>query len=238
VGAGSMNGNGNGARPRVAVVLPGGGARGAYEIGALSVLLPALEARGERVSVYCGTSVGAINATTLASLAHLPVAEQVEGALAHWRELRKRDVIAPIAGGGGARTMLRLLAHALGVQRVSLASLLDPSPLRSSLDHWTDWRMLARNVERGIVDSVCVVATSLASGGPVAFVACRDGAPAHVDEDLRYFKTRLRGEHVRASAAIPLLFPAVEITTPRGARGHYVDGGTRLNSPIKPARSA
>ena len=88
-----VNGGGRAARPTVAVVLPGGGARGAYEIGALSVLLPALEARGERVSVYCGTSVGAINATTLASLAHLSVEEQVATTLAHWRELRKRDVL-------------------------------------------------------------------------------------------------------------------------------------------------
>jgi NTE family protein len=235
VGTSQVNGSGAGARPTVAVVLPGGGARGAYEIGALSVLLPALEARGERVSVYCGTSVGAINATTLASLAHLPVDQQVAEALGRWRDLRKRDVIAPIAGGGGARTMLRLLAHGLGVYRVSLASLLDPTPLRASLDRWTDWRMLSRNVERGVVDSVCVVATSLASGGPVAFVACREGAPAYHEDGLRYVKARLRGEHVRASAAIPLLFPAVEITSPRAARGHYIDGGTRLNSPIKPA---
>jgi NTE family protein len=233
--AGSTTAMGDGARPTVAVVLPGGGARGAYEVAALSVLLPALEARGERVSVWCGTSVGAINATTFAALSHLPVEEQVEGALARWREMRKKDVMAPIVGAGGARTMLRLLAHVLGVRQVSLAGLLDPSPLGPSLDRWTDWRMLSRNVERGVIDSVCVVATSLASGGPVGFVACRDGVPAHPDESLRYVKTRLRGEHVRASAAIPLLFPAVEVTTPRAARGHYVDGGTRLNSPIKPA---
>ncbi|HWF25312.1 MAG TPA: patatin-like phospholipase family protein [Solirubrobacteraceae bacterium] len=235
MGAGQLNGTGDAARPTVAVVLPGGGARGAYEIGALSVLLPALEARGERVSVYCGTSVGAINAATLASLAHLPVREQVDAALALWRDLRKGDVIAPIAGGGGARTTLRLLAHVLGIYRVSLASLLDPTPLRSSLDRWIDWGMLARNVEQGVIDSVCVVATSLESGGPVGFVSSRASAPGPSDDGLRYVKTRLRGEHVRASAAIPLLFPAVEITTPRSARGHYIDGATRLNSPIKPA---
>ena len=59
-------------RGRIAAVLPGGGARGAYEVGALSALLPALAERGERPDVIVGTSVGAINAALLASLAHLP----------------------------------------------------------------------------------------------------------------------------------------------------------------------
>ncbi len=219
----------------VAAVLPGGGARGAYEIGAMSVLLPALAARGERVAVWCGTSVGAINAALLASVADGGVAEQVDRALAVWLEMRKQHVIARITGPGGARTFLRLVGHALGVRGVGLASLLDPSPLQASLDRWIDWRRLARNVQNGVVDAVCVVATSLSTGNPVAFVSTSGVAPSPADEGLRYVATRLRGEHVRASAAIPLLFPTVKITTPRNARGDYIDGGTRLNSPIKPA---
>jgi NTE family protein len=219
----------------IAVVLPGGGARGAYEIGALSVLLPALEARGQRPMIWCGTSVGAINATMLASDAHRSTADQVTAALARWKGMRKQDVIAPIAGRGGARMVGRLVATALGVRGLGLASLLDPSPLASSLEGWIDWTQLATNARRGVVDSVCVVATSLATGDPVAFVSCANGVPTHADEEIRYVKTRLAGEHVRASAAIPMLFPAVEVSSPRIARGHYIDGGTRLNSPIKPA---
>lgn len=69
----------------VAVVLPGGGARGGYEVGALSVLLPALEARGEQVSIWCGTGVGAINAACYASMAQLSAREQCEGMLMRWR---------------------------------------------------------------------------------------------------------------------------------------------------------
>jgi NTE family protein len=227
--------NGGSRRSTVAVVLPGGGARGAYEIGAMAVLLPALHARGERVEIWSGTSVGAINATMFASLAHLPVEEQVDGALTRWEEMRKQDVIARIAGRGGARTLLRALAHAVGMPGAGLAGLLDPSPLQASLDRWIDWTQLHRNVEREVVSALCVVATSLSTGDPVGFVSSRQGAPSHLDDSLRYVATRVRGEHVRASAAIPILFPAVEISSPRAARGHYIDGGTRLNSPIKPA---
>jgi NTE family protein len=219
----------------VGVVLPGGGARGAYEVGALSVLLPALHARGERVSVWCGTSVGAINATALVSLAHLDVKQQTRAAVALWRELRKSDVIAPIAGTGGLRTLGRLVGHGLRIPGLRFASLLDPSPLAHSLDRWIDWKQLSHNVDRGLVQAICVIATSISSGDPVAFVSSSTDTPRHLDDAIRYVPTRLRGEHVRASAAIPMLFPTVEITTPRGARGHYADGGTRLNSPIKPA---
>jgi NTE family protein len=199
------------------------------------VLLPALEARGEHVAVWCGTSVGAINVTMLASLADMPAQERVEQAIALWRGMRKQHVIAPFAGRGGVRTLMRLLGHAAGVPGIGLASLLDPSPLQSSLDRWIDWARLRRNVHDGVVDAVCVIATSIATGEPVGFVSTEGAVPSLVDDDLRYVRTRLRGEHVRASAAIPMLFPTVQVRSPRSARGHYIDGGTRLNSPIKPA---
>ena len=219
----------------VAVVLPGGGARGAYEVGALSTLLPALEDRGERVSIWCGTSVGAVNSAAFASLADLPAGEQAEQAAAPWEALRKDDVIAPIVGSGGARMLLRLVGHALGLPGVGLASLLDPSPLAGSLDRWINWDRLEDNRKTGHVDAVCVVATLLATGKPVGFVAGDRDPPSHAGNEIRYVKTRLRSEHIRASAAIPVLFPTVEVTVPRAASGHYIDGGTRLNSPIKPA---
>jgi NTE family protein len=218
----------------VAVVLPGGGARGAYEVGALSVLLPALETRGERVSIWCGTSVGAINAATLASRAHLPAKEQVRQAGLLWEGLRKQDVISRIVGPGGVRMALRLMGHAFGLPGVGLASLLDPTPLAANIDRWIDWQRLTRNLAAGDAEAICVVATLLSTGKPVGFVGGRSPVPKASD-GIRYVRTRLKGEHVRASAAIPVLFPSVEVTSPRTGRGHYTDGGTRLNSPIKPA---
>ncbi|HEY5187910.1 MAG TPA: patatin-like phospholipase family protein [Solirubrobacteraceae bacterium] len=175
----SVSSNGGGPpRGRVAMVLPGGGARGAYEIGALSVLLPALAARGERVDIWCGTSVGAINATAMAARAHLPPGEQVGHAEELWRALRKDDVMSPIAGIGGVRTAARLIGHGLRVPGLRFASLLDSSPLAASLDRWIDWSQLARNVGDGTLHAVCVIATSLGSGDPVGFVAQRGRPPA------------------------------------------------------------
>jgi NTE family protein len=174
----SVSSNGGGPpRGRVAMVLPGGGARGAYEIGALSVLLPALAARGERVDIWCGTSVGAINATAMAARAHLPPGEQVGHAEELWRALRKDDVMSPIAGIGGVRTAARLIGHGLRVPGLRFASLLDSSPLAASLDRWIDWSQLARNVGDGTLHAVCVIATSLGSGDPVGFVAQRGRPP-------------------------------------------------------------
>jgi NTE family protein len=220
-------------KPTVAAVLPGGGARGAYEVGALSVLLPALEERGERVSVWCGTSVGAINAAAFASLSDRPAAEQAASATALWTRMRKRDVVSPLVGIGGVRTLARAVTHTLGLPGLGVASIFDPSPMAQSIDRWVNWSALEANIESEVVKAACVVATSVTTGEPVAFVASKRPQRQLVDDQIRYVQTRLTGEHVRASAAIPVLFPTVEITTPRSARGHYADGGTRLNSPIK-----
>ena len=226
----------NGHAPRVALVLPGGGARGAYEIGALSVLLPALHERGERVSILCGTSVGALNAALLGSLAAEPVEVQVAESLDRWRRMRKGDVIAPIIGPRSLLTVARLVGEALEIPGLRLGSLLDASPIRGNVQRWIDWLALHRNVRSGLVDAVCVVATALSTGTSVGFVESRHRAPrTRAGDDVRYVRGTLSGEHVRASAAIPLLFPPVRVTQPLSAADHYVDGGTRLNSPIKPA---
>jgi NTE family protein len=220
--------------PRIGLVLPGGGARGAYEAGALSVLVPALAARGERVEIVCGTSVGGINAAVVAAVASRPPQEQAEQFLAHWRDVRKSSVISPVIGIGTALGLLRLAGDVLELPGLRAASLLDPSPLARSLEQWIDWDALHGNVAAGLVHAVCVVATSLERGLPVGFVEST-APPPHSDREIHYVHTRLEGQHVRASAAIPLLFPPVAVTAPLGAAGHYVDGATRLNAPIAPA---
>ena len=218
----------------IALVLAGGGARGAYEIGALSVLLPALEKRGERVSIVVGTSAGALNAGWLAAHADLEIDALVAAALPIWPEVRFRDVLRPLVTPAGSFRIGRYLAGAT-FGRGRLEALLDPSPLEQTVERLISFDRLADNVAAGRV-TVAVVATASRTGRTVVFVATRGDVPGKDRErGIVYVKTaKLTSEHVRASTAIPTAFPPVHVSDEQ-APGWYVDGGTRMNTPTKPA---
>jgi NTE family protein len=231
-------GHTNGAAPearRIGLVLSGGGARGAYEAGVMSVLGPALAARGERPSIYIGTSVGAVNAAYMTASEHLPADEAGEGGLQRWREVSKSTIIRPILLRQAPLTALRYAGEILGVPGMRLPSLLDPRPFERNLDRWIDWDAVHRNVDDDVVEIVGTVATAARSGRTVVFVEGHAERIKHRSHAIDYVTTRLDDQHVRASAAIPILFPPVRVEHPSEARGWYFDGGTRLNTPIKPA---
>lgn len=220
---------------KVGLVLAGGGARGAYEAGVLAELLPELERRGERPQVIVGTSVGAINAAYLASVAHLPAAEAAAGLVERWRAVSPRRVIRPIVGLQTTMAGLRYIADVLAVPGVELRSILDAEPLAKTLDEWIDWEGLHDNVSDGTLDAAAVVATSALSAHSVVFVEGRDGGTPAGGHEIEYVPARLSRDQVRASAAIPTIFEAIEVSEPEAVAGWYFDGGTRLNTPLKPA---
>ncbi len=201
----------------------------------LSVLDPALERRGEVPTIFAGTSVGAINAAYLASARHLPSEEAVGGALDRWREVSKGQVMRPILARQVPLSFLRYAGEILSLPGVRLPSLLDPTPLQNSLSKWVDWPSIHRNVNKGTVGAVAAVATAARNGRTVVFVESKTKRYLHRSHVIDYVPAKLTDEHVRASAAIPILFPAVRVNKPADARGWYFDGGTRLNTPIKPA---
>jgi NTE family protein len=216
---------------KIGLVLAGGGSRGAYEAGVLSVLLPELERRGQQVGVFVGTSVGALSSAFLAAAGPDRSADALaEGALDVWREIRASQVFRrPLS------QLPRTLVE-LAVPGVRAPSLLDTEPLQKTVDKLIDFNRLHRNVERGLIESVAVVATAARDGRSVVFLNS-SAAPPDDDAKLRYVPTALANVHVRASAAIPIMFPPVEVLMPgvAGVSGWYYDGGTRLNTPIKPA---
>lgn len=220
---------------RVALVLAGGGARGAYEAGALSVLLPLLEARGQRPRILIGTSAGALNTGFLAANAHLPASELIPDALEIWKSIRWPEVARRLISGGSLLRISGYAGEVLGVPGARLDSLLDPAPLRVTLRDRVDFDQIERNVQAGRLEAAGVVATSALSSRSVVFHSGLGSPPEDRLRGIDYVKTPLAEEHVLASAAIPAIFPAVHVPRPRAARGWYFDGGTRLNTPIKPA---
>jgi NTE family protein len=201
----------------------------------ISILAPALELREERPTLFLGTSVGAINAAYMGASRHLSADEQAAGLLERWREVTKDGVIRPILRHQLPLTLSRYVGGLLSVPGARVSSLLDPAPLARSLERWMSWDDLHRNVTGGVLQGVAVVATAARTGRTVVFVEADTELAVHKSHVIEYVPTELAEEHIRASAAIPVLFPPVRIEQPEDARGWYVDGGTRLNTPIKPA---
>jgi len=221
-------------------VLSGGGARGAYEAGVLRYLLVDFPRRtGLRADfdIVCGTSVGAIHACFLAATAHLQE-ERGELLLKIWEDLRVDEVFrfstTDIIGLPGKIFGARRVAEQLraGQRPDRLFGLLDTSPLEQLVFKSIPWREIRRNLREERLEAVCVAATQIATGRAVVFVEQKERSlPPWADqENVRMQAIRLLPVHALASAAIPLLFPAVRV----GAR-YYADGGLRLNTPMAPA---
>jgi NTE family protein len=229
------SGQGGPSGGRVGLVLSGGGARGAYELGVLSVLAPVLERRGESPRVIVGTSAGALNAVFLAAGADRGFVRVVEAGCQLWRDVRYGDVLGPLLSARDLGLGLRFGLEFLGIRVGSTPGLLDSAPLADTIKARVSFGKLAENVRSGVIEAAGVAATSYQSGRSVVFYDGPASPPGDDKRAIDYARTRLAGVHVRASAAIEALFPAVQVTEPAGMGGWYGDGGTSLNTPLKPA---
>lgn len=223
-----------------AVVLSGGGARGAYEAGVLRFILDDLPRRTgiePHFDIICGTSVGAIHACFLAATAD-ETGTRGERLVEIWHRMRVHEIF-----NFTTRDFFRLPRRMLGVKRVAqqlregqrpdrLYGLLDTEPLERLVLQSIPWRGIRRNLRTGRIDTVCVAATQVATGKAVIFCdSARPELPPWASAaNIRMQRIRLSPLHALASAAIPLLFPSVRV----GAR-YYADGGLRLNTPLAPA---
>ncbi|WP_437325548.1 patatin-like phospholipase family protein [Sorangium sp. So ce381] len=242
----------NAPEPPVAIVLTGAGARGAYEAGFVSRLLP--ELGKTRPTILIGTSAGAINAALLASVAAKTQEEASSELVERWQRIHKEMVLGPVFRSlvrAGAEYAAGLLLGTNGP-----TSLLDTRPLRSSLANRSliDWDVINDNLQfnpkdcgsdgrvdgnKPRIDVLAVATTESGSGRTKIFYQMGTNSRANTprnddDRAIDYVPTQLSSDHVLASAAIPVLFPPARIGSP--ARGHfYVDGGVRLNAPLQPA---
>ncbi|HEY4118482.1 MAG TPA: patatin-like phospholipase family protein [Byssovorax sp.] len=216
-------------RPRkTALILSGGGARGAYEVGVLSYVLDRfarLRGVAPRFDVLCGTSVGAINACFLA--AHL--ADPTVGIrrlVDLWTALDLSDVLG--FGMGQAIGLHRLVLG--GGQRET--GIFDVTPMARLIEREIPWRAIARTLRHGHFSALSVSATALSTGRTVTFMQTGpDGSLPTRAPPRTVIRGALIGPlHALASAAIPVLFPPVRI-----GGELFMDGGLRQNTPIAPA---
>jgi NTE family protein len=217
----------------VGLILAGGGARGAYEVGVLSVLLPELPAE-DQPRILVGTSVGALNCAYLAATADRKLDERLDKATAFWGQISWEQVLERLTSWDEIERVLTYLREVI-TGRGRIESLLDPTPLRKTLTDEFEFDSIERNVHEGHLDIAAVVCTSAATNLSVVFHSGGESPEPDTARGVEYVAAKLRAEHVLGSAAVPGIFPAVEVTEGR-AQGWYFDGGTRLNTPIKPAR--
>jgi NTE family protein len=218
-------------------VLAGGGSRGAYEAGVLAHLfenvLPRLPEAG-RIDLLSGTSVGAIHAAYTAASAHWKASERAHRIAAIWTAMRAEEVFRL-----SLLDLLRIPLRALGLvpalegrNRGVMGGLVDIRPLEKLVASAIPWEALTENLRTGAAGALCVSCTEVRRGRVTVFM---DGPlanpnPWSYDPNAGAIAGPISERHVRASAAIPFLFPAVRI----GDR-FYVDGGLRMNTPLSPA---
>lgn len=217
--------------PRIALVLPGGGARSAYQVGVLQAIAGwCPPGRPLPFSILCGTSAGAINAAVLG--AHGGNVQRAAADLARvWGGFHIEQVFR-----AGAVDMLRsglhlLLALVSGGWLLPMPrALFDNAPLRELLSASVDFAALRRALAAGMPDSITITATSITRGDSVTFVEASRPFTPWDRAGRRGVAAQLGVDHLMASSAIPLLFPAVAM-----GEGHYGDGAMRQSTPLAPA---
>jgi NTE family protein len=209
---------------RVALVLGAGGSRGAYEAGVLAHLFEEIYPElppGFEFDIVSGTSVGALHGAYLAATAHEPGLLRASRLLSSWSRLRLADVFR-------ARDVVAFPLRALGLLRLSA----ELATLERVLREAIPWGHLTRNLAVGTPGVLCVPCTHVGSGQATLFMdgELADATPWQHDPHARAEIVRIEEAHVRASGAIPFLFPPVQI-----GDASYVDGALRLSTPVSPA---
>jgi NTE family protein len=214
---------------RLALVLSGGGARAAYQAGAVAALaerLPELE-----FPILTGVSAGAINTIYLATHDG-PLGAAATGLVDQWRRLTVDRVYCLRPTRFWTNAVRWIAQTTLGRRRgpATVRGILDMSPLREFLDRGMDLRGIDRNIAAGRLRAVALSALSLTSGQSVTFVHGAPETPTWRRAQRVAVRTTLTVDHVLASAAIPILFPAV-----RMGNQFFGDGSVRQAAPLAPA---
>lgn len=219
--------------PRTALVLSGGGARAAYQVGVLRGLadLGVFSHDRSPVDIIVGASAGAINAASLAAHADDVVAG-IASLEAVWGGLQPRQVFRTDIRSLGSIGMrwVRDLSFGGALHHVTPKSLLDTAPLWTLLAKHLPLARIDDNVAAGALRALAVSATDLYTSTGIVFLDGRSDLPLWQRGRWLVERARIGVPHLVASSAIPIFFPSVEIDG-----RHLGDGCIRNTAPLSPA---
>jgi NTE family protein len=216
-------------KPRAGLVLTGGGARAAYQVGVVKGVRDILGSPAVNpFPILTGTSAGAINAATLAVFAD-DFARAVANLLEVWENMRcelvyRTDAWSILKSGA------KWLAAMMLVSRRNPVSLLDNAPLRETLAKSLDFPRIQDNIDSGALYAACVTASGYTSGQSVSFFQGGSGLEGWERNQRIGAAVPLNVELLLASSALPFLFPAVKFN-----REYFGDGSMRQIAPVSPA---
>lgn len=202
------------------LILPGGGARGAYQVGVLKALAKVVDSEHLPFDSISGVSAGAINATALAQDADnfLDAVERLERI---WTDLSTKDVF----------TMDYKLMQGFMTKTHKPHSLLNNAPLAELLKRELGENTLVEtNLKKGYLKGLAVTASNYSTGEATTFFESSIKSLYWHDHRRDSVRTRIDVPHLLASAALPLLFPPQRI-----GNEYFVDGSLRMNEPLRPA---
>jgi NTE family protein len=225
------------------LILTGGGARAAYQVGVLRAVMrirrDAGGATGNPFPVLVGTSAGAINAAVLATSAD-DLDRAVDRLAETWTNFRagqiyRTDSFGVVRSGARWLTMLSMGWALARLRRLRPRSLLDNYPLHELLERVVRFDRLPALIEQGHLHALAVSASSYTSGRHVTFYQSASALEPWVRSNRIALRTPIALPHLLASAAIPFMFPAVGLWLEDQAHEWFGDGSMRQAAPISPA---
>jgi NTE family protein len=230
-------------RPLSALMLTGGGARAAYQVGVLEALADLRRACGAQdepnpFPIICGTSAGALNASALACGCD-DFDATVRMIAEVWRnfsvdQVYRADSLSMLRTGAKWISLLSLGWLIAKLRRVKPKSLLDNSPLNDLLKKLVPLRRLPLLIRRGHLQALAVTASSYSSGEHITFFQGAKNLTPWVRSQRRGLRDKITHRHLLASSAIPFVFPAQPLPID-GHTAYFGDGSMRQSAPVAPA---
>jgi NTE family protein len=216
-----------------ALVLSGGGARGAYQVGVLSAIADMAQASGikEAFEIYSGVSAGAINATFLASGAD-DFSGGCKSLVDLWSQLTSDQVFYSDITSIGKIGFNWVKSVSIGglTGAVPGQALLDTTPLYNLIKERLPFAKIQNNLDRGAFKALAITALDYQSSAAITFVQGQKDLPDWERSRRKSEKAHILTEHVLASSAIPLLFPPVGVD-----QRFFGDGCVRNTAPCSPS---